>query len=100
MRRDDVDLLIEHAEQLLAAFDVLAKLKKLAGDAAASEIAGGVGELFAKIGLAGFEIADLFVAAIALLAEGGAPLGQEGDFLFGLPLVGEERLHFVDKRHE
>ena len=34
VRADDVDLLVEHAEQLLAALEVLAELQELAGDAA------------------------------------------------------------------
>ena len=34
VRADDVDLLVQHRQQLLAALDVLAELQELAGDAA------------------------------------------------------------------
>ena len=36
---DDVDLLVEDGEKLLAALDVFAELEKLAGDAAAGQVA-------------------------------------------------------------
>ena len=51
VRADDVDLLVQHLLQLLAALDVLAELEQLAGDAALGQVAGGGLELLAELDL-------------------------------------------------
>ena len=99
VRRDDIDALIQHANELLAAIDVFAELHELAGDPPLGDDAGGVLEFLAQLGVFLFQRADLLVAAIELLREGGALLGKDRDFLFRFTLAGKERFDAIDEGH-
>ena len=56
-------------------------------------------ELVAQLRVLLLQHVDVFIPLIALQAQHGAALGEEGDLLFDLALVAEERFDFFKNRH-